>query len=267
MALGKQERIMCAVRAEHVTQPDFAPLQVRRDAEIFGLDGGWFRARWHFSFDQYRDPQHMGIGTLRVFNHDTLVPGAIWPMHPHRNVEGITYVVAGHFEHADSLGNGGLLQPGGVQRMTLGAGAEHSERNYSPTQEMQFLQLWILPATLDLEPSVEQRQFTLEDRHNRWLRIFKPEGAKGEGIVVHQDASIFVAHLDDGVVVEHAVPRGHGGYLYLIQGRAEVNEEPFRTGDAAYVLDAGLLRVGASTPCELLLVDTTLAAPPVGPRR
>ena len=96
----------------------------------------------------------MGIGTLRVFNHDTLMPGAVWPMHPHRDIEGITYVVAGHFEHADSLGNGGVLEPGGVQRMRLGRGAEHSERNHSRTEPMQFLQLWIVPARRGLEPSV-----------------------------------------------------------------------------------------------------------------
>src|ERR1700741_490601 len=80
-----------------------APLVLRPDASIYSIDGGWFRARWHFAFDRYRDPQHMGIGTMRVFNHDTLVPGAVWPMHPHRDIEGITWVVAGEFEHADSL--------------------------------------------------------------------------------------------------------------------------------------------------------------------
>src|ERR671914_1336805 len=113
-----------------------APLRVRRDPEIYAADGGWFRARWHFSFDQYYDPEQMGIGTLRVFNHDTLAPGAVWPMHPHRDIEGITYVVAGHFEHADSLGNDGVLLPGGVQRMRLGSGAQHSEGNHSPSDEM-----------------------------------------------------------------------------------------------------------------------------------
>jgi redox-sensitive bicupin YhaK (pirin superfamily) len=235
-----------------------APLRVRRNAEIFETDGGWYHARWHFSFDQYHDPDHMGIGTLRVFNHDTLVPGAIWPMHPHRDIEGITYVVAGHFEHADSLGSGGVLEPGGVQRMRLGRGAEHSERNHSQTEPMQFLQLWIIPAHRGLAPSVEQRQYTPADRHNRLLRILKPEGAAGEGVTVAQDTSIYVARLEEGATVEHILGPGRGGYFYLIEGRAEVNEEPVETGDAAYVRDQGLLRVRASTPCELLLVDTPI---------
>src|SRR3990170_746730 len=176
-----------------------APILVRRDAEIFATDGGWFRGRWHFSFDQYYDPENMGIGTLRVFNHDTLVPGAVWPMHPHRDVEGITYVPAGTFEHADSLGNGGVLAPGGVQRMTLGSGALHSERNHSQTEPVQFIQMWIMPNRRGLTPSVEQRQHTLADRHNRLLQILRPEGTEGTGVTVHQDVSMYVSHLDPDV--------------------------------------------------------------------
>ncbi|MDQ6714452.1 MAG: pirin family protein, partial [Candidatus Dormibacteraeota bacterium] len=128
-------------------------LQVRRDREIHREEGGWFQARWHFSFDRYRDPRQMGVGPLRVFNHDRLAPGAIWPMHPHADVEGITYVWKGTFGHADSLGNDGILHPGGVQLMTLGSGAEHSEQNGSKTEPMEFLQLWILPDTPSLPPA------------------------------------------------------------------------------------------------------------------
>jgi redox-sensitive bicupin YhaK (pirin superfamily) len=235
-----------------------APLKVRRDAEIFAADGGWFRARWHFSFDEYDDPDNMGIGTLRVFNHDTLMPGAIWPMHPHRDVEGITYVVAGHFEHADSLGNDGVLEPGGVQRMRLGSGAQHSERNHSQTEEMQFLQLWILPDHRGLQPGIAQRQHTLGDRHNRWLRIVRPEGTEGTGVTVHQDTSIYVARLDPGVTVAHRIEEGRSGYLYLIEGDAELNTEQLAAGDAAYITGQGLVRVSARGTSELLLVDTPL---------
>jgi redox-sensitive bicupin YhaK (pirin superfamily) len=118
------------------TTTALAPIQVRRNSEIFDIDGGWFQARWHFSFDQYWDPENMGIGQLRVFNHDTLIPGAIWPMHPHRDVEGITYVVAGEFEHRDTGGGSGILYPGAVQRLTLGSGLQHSEGNHSQTEPM-----------------------------------------------------------------------------------------------------------------------------------
>jgi redox-sensitive bicupin YhaK (pirin superfamily) len=237
---------------------EFAPLTVRRDAEIYEIDGGWFYARWHFSFDRYYDANNMGIGTLRVFNHDRLRPGAIWPMHPHQNIEGITYVVAGEFEHADSLGNGGVLLPGGVQRMTLGRGAEHSERNQSQTEDMQFIQMWIIPDRRNLEPAVGQRQWTEADRHNRLLRILQPEAADGDALIVHQDASMYVSRLDAGISVEHAIGEGRGGYFYLIDGATEVNGEQLARGDAAKITGAGALRVTATATSELILVDTPL---------
>jgi redox-sensitive bicupin YhaK (pirin superfamily) len=235
-----------------------APLTVRRDREIYSADGGWFRARWHFSFDEYRDPNHMGIGTLRVFNHDTLVPGAHWPMHPHRDVEGISYIPAGEFEHADSLGNGGVLTAGGVQRMTLGSGAYHSERNHSQTHEVQFIQMWIMPAAHGLAPSVEQRQYGEDDRRNRLFQILCPVGSEGDGVTVHQDVSMYVSRLEPGNVVQHAFHRDRGGYFYLISGAAEVNSERLATGDAAYVTGAGLLSLQALEVSELILVDTPI---------
>jgi len=235
-----------------------APLEVRPDSSIYKIDGGWFRARWHFSFDRYMDPRHMGIGTMRVFNHDTLIPGAVWPMHPHRDIEGITYVVAGEFEHKDSLGNGGVLRPGGVQRMRLGSGAEHSEGNHSKTDEMQFIQMWILPTKRGLQPDVVQRQFTTVDRADRLLRFLKPEGSEGEGIDVAQDVSMYVSHLSTDVRVDHEFGAGRGGYLYLISGSLAANGTLMKTGDAAYVRGAGSLDLAASATSELLVVDTPL---------
>lgn len=244
--------------AQAGTPGQLAPLVVRRDAEIYGTEGDWFKARWHFSFDRYRDPDQMGIGTLRVFNDDTLVPGGVWPMHPHRDVEGITYVVEGEFEHADSMGNGGVLLPGGVQRMRLGSGAEHSERNHSQTAPMRFLQLWILPATRGLTPRNDQRQYRAEDRHNRLLRVIRPESEPGDEIEVAQDASIYVTRLDPDVAVEQMLPPGHGGYAYLIEGAIELNGERLTTGDAAYITGDGLVRIRAEQPSELVVVDTPL---------
>ncbi len=240
------------------TQPVLAQIAIRRDREIYAADGSWFRARWHFSFDRYYDPENMGVGKLRVFNHDTLVPGAIWPMHPHRDVEGITYVVAGQFEHADSLGNGGVLLPGGVQRMTLGSGALHSERNHSKTEPMQFIQMWIMPDRRGLPPSVQQRQHTEKDRHNKLLQILRPDGTEGTGVEVHQDASMYVSRLDPGVTVEHEFGGGRGGYLYLIEGDVELDGERMTSGDAAKITAAGLLRILGRATSELILVDTPL---------
>jgi redox-sensitive bicupin YhaK (pirin superfamily) len=236
-----------------------APLKVRRDREIFAAEGGWFRGRWHFSFDYYHDPENMSIGTLRVFNHDTLVPGATWPMHPHRDVEGITYVPKGIFEHADSLGNGGVLPAGSVQRMTLGSGALHSESNHSETEPVEFVQMWIMPEERGLRPSVEQRVHTLEDRQNRLLQILRPAGTEGDtGVTVHQNVHMYVARLDPGIAVEHTFDEGRGGYFYLIEGEVDLNGERLATGDAAKVLGDGLLRIAANATSELLIVDTPL---------
>src|SRR5688572_9311415 len=236
-----------------------ARVTVRPDRSIYSIDGGWFKARWHFSFDRYSDPNNMGIGTLRVFNHDTLVPGAEWPMHPHRDIEGITYVVSGHFEHADSLGNGGVLEAGGVQRMRLGSGAEHSERNHSKTEPMEFIQMWIIPSQRGLEPSIAQKQYTVADRTDRLLRFLKPEGAEGEGLTVAQDVSMYVTTLSSSRSVEHVFGAGRGGYLYLISGTLGANDQRLATGDAAYVLGEGNLMLTAAETSELLLVDTPLA--------
>jgi len=235
-----------------------APITVRRDKEIFEAEGGWFHARWHFSFDYYIDPKNTSIGWLRVFNHDTLRPGAVWPMHPHRDVEGITYVVAGEFEHADSGGGGGVLYPGAVQRLTLGSGLMHSEMNHSQTEEMQFIQMWILPSERNLEPSLEQKQCSEGDRHNRLLQILRPAGTEGDGVTVHQDVRMFVAKLDSSASVEHAFGDGRGGYFYLIDGEAEVNGELLWKGDAAKIIGGGAFAVRATAPSELLLVDTPL---------
>ena len=237
-------------------------LEIRRDAEIHAEEGGWFAARWHFSFDRYRDPANMGIGPLRVFNDDRLIAGADWPMHPHADVEGLTYVLEGTFEHADSLGNDGTLLPGGIQRMTLGSGALHSERNGSKTEPMRFIQFWILPDTPSLPPSIEQRQFERADRHNRLLRVIGPEG--GDVVKVHQDAAVFVSALDPGVDLDHEFDNDRSGYLYCIEGTASVNDDTLETGDAAKIRGPEHLRIRASAAIELILIDVPSAFTPVG---
>ena len=237
-------------------------IEIRRDSEIHAENGGWFQARWHFSFDRYRDPRQMGIGPLRVFNDDRLVAGADWPMHPHADVEGLTYVVEGTFEHADSLGHDGRLQPGGVQRMTLGSGALHSERNGSKTEPMRFLQFWILPDTPGLEPSLEQRQFTRPDRHNRLLPIIGAEGA--DVVTVHQNAGVYVAALDPEVQVEHTFGDDRAGYLYLISGAVRLNDDKLETGDAVKVYGPERVEIQATEDSELILIDVPRHYTPVG---
>ncbi|MDQ2951768.1 MAG: pirin family protein, partial [Chloroflexota bacterium] len=171
---------------------------------------------------------------------------------------GITFVVAGEFEHADSLGNGGILLPGGVQRMRLGSGAEHSEGNHSKTEEMQFIQMWIIPWKRGLPPGIEQKQHTAADRTDRLLRFLKPEGSEGLGIAVAQDVSMYASRLSRTKSVSHEFGPGRGGYLYLIDGQMTANGERMTKGDAAYATGAGTLELVAAETSELLIVDTPI---------
>ena len=238
-------------------------IRIRRDADIYAVDGGWFHARWHFSFDRYRDPDNDGFGAMRVFNDDRLVPGAVWPLHPHRDVEGLTYVVEGTFGHQDNVGGAfGPLPAGSVQRMTLGSGALHSELNASNDAPMRFIQIWILPDTADLKPEVEQRVFTRQDRTNRLLRVMGPAGS--DVVTIHQDASVFIASLEPGTEVTHRIGHGRGVYAYVIDGAASFDDENVTTGDAAKVTDQPELRIRAREQSELILVDVPMEFQPVG---
>ncbi|HEY8178427.1 MAG TPA: pirin family protein, partial [Candidatus Limnocylindria bacterium] len=238
-------------------------ITVRRDKDIYDTDGDWFRARWHFSFDQYRDPENDCFGAMRVFNDDRLIPGAVWPLHPHRDVEGLTYVVEGTFGHQDNVGGPfGPLPAGSVQRMTLGSGALHSELNASETEPMRFIQIWILPDTGDLTPGVEQRIFTKQDRTDLLLKVIGPEG--GAVVKVHQDASVHVASLSPGTAVEHPIGEGRGVYAYLIEGAATFGGEALQTGDAVKVTDQDGLSIRADQPSELILVDVPMTFEPAG---
>ena len=238
-------------------------IHLRHNREIYKIDGEWFHARWHFSFDRYHDPQNDSFGALRVFNDDRLIPGAVWPMHPHRDVEGLTYVVEGTFGHKDNQGGPfGPLPAGSVQRMTLGSGALHSELNASKTEPMRFIQIWILPDAAGLKPGVEQRVFTGEDRRDRLLKVIGPEG--GDVVKVHQDAAVYVASLSPGTEVAHEIGNGRGAYVYLIDGAASFDDEQVETGDAAKVTDQASLRIRARKQSELILVDVPMQFEAVG---
>ncbi|MDQ2966750.1 MAG: pirin family protein, partial [Actinomycetota bacterium] len=215
------------------------------------------------SFDQYWDEANMGIGDLRVFNDDRLVPGAAWPMHPHRDIEGITYVAEGTFEHADSRGNGGILHPGAIQRATLGSGMQHSERNGSKTEPMRFIQMWIMPSRRGLEPSIEQREFAAETRRNVLRPVLVPaDGFGGDGapraadsVTVHQDAAVYAGLLDGNRKVRQELRSGFGGYLFVVHGslvRPELDE-----GGAAKIQDEPAIDLEAGgRGAEVLLVET-----------
>ncbi len=239
------------------------PITIREADTIWHEEGGWFDARWHFSFDQYRDPEQMGVGALRVFNDDRIVAGSEWPMHPHQDIESLTYVVAGDFLHADSLGNNGRLTAGDAQVMTFSHGGDqHSEKNGSDQAPMRFIQFWILPSVRGLETRVQQRQFTIEDRTDRWLQIMGPSGT--DGLELSQDARALVAHLTEDGRLDHTFEPGRGGYLYVIDGRVALDDEPLRTGDAAKVTGSTELTLTTSVGAELILIDVPLEFESIG---
>lgn len=240
-----------------------ATVVIREADTIWHEQGGWFEARWHFSFDRYRDEEQMGVGALRVFNDDRIIAGAEWPMHPHQDIESLTYVVEGHFLHADSLGNSGRLEAGAAQVMTFShRGDRHSEKNASSDKPMRFIQFWILPSTRGLHTSVQQRQYTLADRTDQWLQIMGPRGT--EGLDLEQDARALVSHLTDKGRLEHRFSSGRGGYIYVIDGRADLEGDPLRTGDAVKVTGAADLTLTTDLAAELILIDVPLEFEPVG---
>ncbi|HWB70717.1 MAG TPA: pirin family protein [Egibacteraceae bacterium] len=238
-------------------------LEIRRDSEIYAADGGWFHARWHFSFDKYHDPEQMGVGPLRVFNDDRLEPGAVWPMHPHRDIESCTYVAEGHFAHDDSLGNDGRLDAGAAQVMRFShAGAMHSELNGSETKPMRFIQFWFLPSIQGLESSVQQRQYRAQDRTDALLQIMGPEGE--EGLDLAQDARVFVSRLTSVASVEHEFSDPRCGYLYVMDGVIDVGGDKLSAGDAAKIFGPEGLHIAAVDDSEVILIDVVREFQPVG---
>ena len=232
-------------------------IQVQRDADIWREEGGWFTARWHFSFDRYYDLENMGFGNLRVFNDDRLIPGAVWPLHPHRDIEGLTYVVEGTFRYEDNVGGApGPLAAGSVQRMTLGSGAYHSEQNGSETEPMRFIQMWIIPEERALPPGVEQKVLTKEDRRNRLLRAIAPDGA--DAVKVHGNASVYISSMERGLTLDHKFVDGMGGYLYVISGALGLDGERLGTGDAAKIFDEPEVTLRAEDETELIMVEAQL---------
>jgi redox-sensitive bicupin YhaK (pirin superfamily) len=236
-------------------------VQIIRSHERYHFETDWLSTYWHFSFDHYRDPKNVHFGPLRVFNDDVIRPGGGFPMHPHREMEIVTYVIEGRLEHRDSMGNVGQIGPGEVQRMSAGTGVRHSEYNASETEPVRLVQLWVIPAVEGLEPTWEQRQFTPEERRGRLLPVAVPAGtAAANGAVrIHQDATIFAARLEPGQSAAHSIAAGRRAYLFVISGAVEMNGERLEAGDQARVTETAELRLAAprdaATPAELLLLD------------
>jgi redox-sensitive bicupin YhaK (pirin superfamily) len=196
----------------------------------------------------------MGFRALRVINEDWVSPGTGFGAHPHEDMEIVTYVLEGGLEHRDSLGSGGTIRPGELQRMTAGTGIVHSERNPSATDPVHLYQIWILPERRGLEPSYEQRAFPEEERRNRMRLVASPDGRDGS-LTIRHDASLYLAALDAGREVSSALPAGRHAWLQVLQGSTRLNGRPLAEGDGAAVSEESLLSIKADGPSEVLLFD------------
>ncbi len=225
----------------------------RPAAERGHLDHGWLDARHSFSFGHYVAPDHMGFRTLRVLNEDRVQAGQGFGTHPHNDMEIVTWVLAGALEHKDSMGNGSVIVPGKVQRMTAGTGVLHSEFNHSDQEPVHLLQIWLLPEARGLTPGYEERQFEDAELRNRLRPI---AGRNVEGAVhVHQDARVLAGRLDAGTTAAHPLAADRHAWVQVARGSVTLNGMELTAGDGAAVSDETALELTATTDAEVLLFD------------
>lgn len=229
-------------------------ITVRRSNERGHFDHGWLNTYHTFSFDQYYDPRYMNFRDLRVINEDFVAAGRGFPKHGHRDMEIITYILEGALKHEDSMGNGSVIRPGDVQRMTAGTGVRHSEQNASDQERVHLLQIWILPDTQGLEPGYEQKAFSENERRGR-LRLIASEDGREGSVLVHQDVSLFASVLPAGQEVEHAIDERRYAWIQVARGSVEVNGERADHGDGVIGVGESSLRIRAAEDAEVLLFD------------
>jgi len=229
-------------------------ITLRRSQERGYADHGWLKSFHSFSFADYHDPAHMGFGPLRVINEDRVAPGTGFGTHGHRDMEIISYVLDGELAHRDSMGNGSVIRPGDVQRMSAGSGVRHSEFNHAQDRTTHFLQIWIEPNVTGIAPSYEEKRFSEADKQGRLRLVASPDGADGS-VRIHQDARMYVSRLAPGQSLSAELAAGRLGYLHLISGAVTVNGERLAGGDAAKVRDETQLQISAGADSELLLFD------------
>ena len=229
-------------------------ITIRKSEERGHLNYGWLDTYHTFSFDQYYDPAHMHFRTLRVINEDRVAPGKGFPTHSHRDMEIITYILAGALEHRDSMGNGSVIRPGDVQRMSAGTGVAHSEFNPSNADPVHLLQIWIMPRARSLPSSYEQKAFAEDERRNR-LRLVASDDGRDGSVTIQQDAKLYAAILDRDNTLEHTLTENRYGWLQVARGKVAINGHELNQGDGAAISRELSVKIVASDEAELLLFD------------
>jgi len=229
-------------------------IRIRSASDRGRTELGWLDGRHTFSFGDYHDPEHMGFRALRVLNDDRVRPGKGFGTHPHRDMEIVTCVVAGALEHRDSMGNGSVIRPGDVQRMSAGTGVLHSEFNPSPTEPTRLLQIWILPERQGLTPSYEQRSFSEAERRGQ-LRLVAARDGRDGAVAIHQDAEIRMGLLGPRESVAHPLRAGRHAWVQVATGEVQVGGAVLREGDGASFSGEPAVEIAGVTAAEVLLFD------------
>ncbi len=229
-------------------------IHVRRSNQRGHARHGWLESFHTFSFADYYDPEFMGFRALRVVNEDRVQPGHGFPPHSHRDMEIITYIVDGALEHKDSMGNGSVIEPGDIQRMSAGTGVTHSEYNHSGRDLVHLLQIWVLPETQSLEPSYEEKHFDPGSRQGR-LRLVASRDGRDESVLIHQDVDMYAALVNDGDRLEHTLAAGRGAWLQVVRGDLEVNRQSVGAGDGIALADEAVVAIEAASAAEVVLFD------------
>ena len=229
-------------------------LNIRRAEQRGHAEHGWLDSRHTFSFADYHDPKFMGFGPLRVINEDRVQPGQGFGTHSHRDMEIISYVLEGELAHKDSMGNGSVIRPGDVQRMSAGTGVTHSEFNHSKSDLVHFLQIWILPERERARPSYEEKHFSDADKRGRLKLLCSRDGRDGS-VVIHQDVTLHSALLESGESVEHAIANGRRAWVQVARGQVRVNGETLSAGDGGALTAEPSVGITSIDSAEVLLFD------------
>lgn len=229
-------------------------LNLRKAGDRGHANHGWLNSHHTFSFADYYDPAHMGFGNLRVINDDTVAPGKGFGTHPHRDMEIISYVLDGALEHKDSMGNGSVMRPGDVQRMSAGTGVTHSEFNHSPSEPVHFLQIWVLPDARGHQPGYEQKHFGAEDKRGRLRLVASNTGREGS-VSLNQDVDLYAGLLDGDESATLELRPGREGWVHVARGGVTLNGQALGAGDGVAVSEPGTLAFSGGRDAEVLVFD------------
>ena len=228
--------------------------EIRRSDERGLADHGWLKSRHSFSFADYFDPDHVQFGPLRVINEDRVAPGGGFDTHGHRDMEIVSYVLAGALEHKDSMGTGSIIKPGDVQRMSAGKGVLHSEFNASKTEPVHFLQIWIVPEITGIPPGYEQKHFAAAEKRGR-LRLVAARDAREGAITIHQDASVYAGLFHGAETATLTLAPGRKAYVHVAGGSIDINGTALAAGDALKLSDVAEVKLERGNDAEVLVFD------------